>query len=95
MIKFTRGWSDADWESSVDRLVAAGLAERTGTPNALGVAHRLTADGAATYDDIEAETDALGETVWSAPGLADALTRARPYVKTIIDARVLPGTRKK
>ncbi|MFZ2242221.1 MAG: hypothetical protein WAV90_22120, partial [Gordonia amarae] len=67
----------------------------TGTPNALGVAHRLTADGAATYDDIEAETDALGETVWSAPGLADALTRARPYVKTIIDAGVLPGTRKK
>lgn len=95
MIKFTRGWSDDDWERSVDRLVAAGLAERTDTPNALGVAHRLTADGAATYDDIEAETDALGETVWSAPGLADALTRARPYVKTIIDAGVLPGTRKK
>ena len=95
MIKFTRGWSDDDWERSVDRLVAAGLAERTDTPNALGVAHRLTADGAATYDDIEAETDALGETIWSAPELIDALDRIRPYVKAILDAGVLPGTRKK
>ena len=94
-IKFTRGWSDDDWEASVDRLVAAGLAERTDAPNKLGIAHRLTAAGAATYDDIEAETDALGETVWSSTELTDAVTRMRPYVKTILDAGVLPGTRKK
>ncbi|WP_341258268.1 SCO6745 family protein [Gordonia malaquae] len=89
LTQLTRGWSDTDWEASVDRLVARGIAERTDD------GHRLTADGAALYDDIEAATDALGENVWSAPGADDLVARMRPYVKAVIDAGVLPGTKKK
>ena len=54
-----------------------------------------TADGAAVYDDIEATTDALGESVWSVPGASDLVTRTRPLVKAVLDAGVLPGTKKK
>ena len=57
--------------------------------------HRLTSDGAAIYDDIEAQTDALGEQLWSRPELSETVTALRPYVKSVIDAGVLPGTRKK
>jgi len=89
MVQLTRGWDDAAWEASVDRIVARGLAERTDD------GHRLTADGAALYDDLEATTDALGEAVWSAPGAAELVARMRPLVKTILDAGVLPGTGKK
>jgi hypothetical protein len=89
LTQLTRGWSDADWEASVDRLVARGIVERTDD------GHRLTADGAALYDDIEATTDALGENVWSAPGADDLVARMRPYVKAVIDAGVLPGTKKR
>ncbi|WP_425476160.1 SCO6745 family protein [Gordonia oleivorans] len=89
----TRGWSAQEWEESVDRLVAQGLAERTGSDTDPG--HRLTSDGAAIYDDIEAQTDALGEQLWSRPELSETVTALRPYVKSVIDAGVLPGTRKK
>ncbi|MFT4125207.1 MAG: hypothetical protein QM662_03140 [Gordonia sp. (in: high G+C Gram-positive bacteria)] len=88
MTVLTRGWSVDDWEAAVDRLAARGLVERT------DAGHRLTALGAARYDDIEATTDALGEAVWAQPGLVDTLTALRPYVKAVIDAGVLPGTRK-
>lgn len=89
MTLLTRGWTDADWEASIDRLVGRGLAERTDS------GHRLTADGAALYDDIEASTDALGESVWSTPGLAETVQQTKPLVKAVIDAGVLPGTSKK
>ncbi|GAA1482111.1 hypothetical protein GCM10009624_25510 [Gordonia sinesedis] len=85
----TRGWSEEQWDNSVDGLVERGLAERTDT------GHRLTADGAALYDDIEATTDALGERTWSNPETQRMVTELRPYVKAIIDAGVLPGTRKR
>ncbi|WP_132992851.1 SCO6745 family protein [Gordonia zhaorongruii] len=88
MVKLTRGWSDADWDASVDRLVDRGLAER------ISDGHQLTADGAAVYDDIEATTDALTEQAWSVPEVDNLLSRIRPYVKSVIDAGVLPGTRK-
>ncbi|MFT4393374.1 SCO6745 family protein [Gordonia lacunae] len=85
IVLLTRGWSEQDWQDSVDRLADAGLAERVDD------GHRLTASGAATYDDIEATTDAVGESIWS--GTDDLLTRTRPIVKAVIDAGILPGTR--
>lgn len=85
----TRGWSEEDWDRSVDRLVDRGLAERTDD------GHRLTTDGAAVYDDIEATTDALGERAWSDPDTQRVVSELRPYVKAIIDAGILPGTRKR
>ncbi|MCZ4534742.1 hypothetical protein O4159_04580 [Gordonia terrae] len=87
IVLMTRGWSEQDWQDSVDRLVDAGLAERVED------GHRLTASGAATYDDIEATTDAVGESIWA--GTDDLLTRTRPVVKAVIDAGILPGTRTK
>lgn len=87
IVLLTRGWSEQDWEDSVDRLADAGLAERVDD------GHRLTASGAATYDDIEATTDAAGESIWT--GTEDLLTRTRPVVKAVIDAGILPGTRTK
>ncbi|NDK89167.1 hypothetical protein GYA93_06160 [Gordonia desulfuricans] len=89
MTLLTRQWSEQQWEDSVDRLVDRGLAERTDT------GHRLTAEGAARYDDIEATTDALTEPLWTTTGLDDVVEQLRPYVKTLIDAGVLPGTRRK
>ncbi|GAA3963629.1 SCO6745 family protein [Gordonia caeni] len=89
MVLLTRGWSEDDWNAAVDRLVARGLAEHTED------GHRLTADGAALYDDLEATTDALTEPVWDTPEAQDLVTRMRPYTKAILDAGVLPGTRKK
>ncbi len=89
LTQLTRGWPDEEWEASVDRLAERGIVERTDD------GHRLTADGAALYDDIEATTDALGEQVWSAPGADELVARMRPYVKAVIDAGVLPGTKKK
>ncbi|MBD0860431.1 hypothetical protein IA539_04310 [Gordonia sp. zg691] len=87
VVLLTRGYSEQDWEDSVDRLVEAGLAERVDD------GHRLTAQGAAVYDDIEATTDAAGESLWA--GTDDLIDRTRPIVKAVIDAGVLPGTRHK
>lgn len=69
----------------MDRLVERGLAERTDD------GHRLTAAGAALYDDVEATTDALGEQFWARPELDDALQAIRPYVKAVIDAACCRG----
>lgn len=87
ILLLTRGWSEEEWEDSVDRLVDAGLVERVED------GHRLTPSGAATYDDIEATTDAVGESIWV--GTDDLLERTRPVVKAVIDAGILPGTRSK
>ena len=89
MVQLTRGWSDDDWDGSVARLADRGLVDRGED------GHVLTADGAAVYDDIEATTDSLGESVWSVPGASDLVTRTRPLVKAVLDAGVLPGTKKK
>lgn len=89
LVLLTRGYQDEDWEASLARLIERGLAERTDN------GHRLTAAGAAMYDDIEATTDALGEQVWSRPEMVETVTALRPYVKMIIDAGVLPGTKKR
>ncbi|TYQ11809.1 UNVERIFIED_ORG: hypothetical protein L601_001400001040 [Gordonia westfalica J30] len=87
VVLLTRGYAEQDWENSIDRLTEAGLAERVDD------GHRLTAQGAAVYDDIEATTDAAGESLWA--GNSELLERTRPIVKAVLDAGVLPGTRNK
>ncbi len=91
MTLLTRGWSEDDWNLSVDRLVERGLIERTDSP----VGHRLTPDGAELYDDMEAMTDAVSETAWTGPGADELLDAMRPLAKRVLDAGVLPGTKKK
>ncbi|MEE3851487.1 hypothetical protein VZC37_14170 [Gordonia sp. LSe1-13] len=89
LVQLTRGWSDEEWEASVDRLAARGVVERTDD------GHRLTDAGATLYGAIEDETDLLSAPAWSGGGVDDLLARTRPYVKAVIDAGILPGTRKK
>ncbi len=89
LVQITRGWSDDAWDASVQRLAARGLV----TDGDSG--HRLTDAGLEFYRAVEADTDALCAPAWSRSGADDLLDRTRPYVKAIIDAGILPGTRTK
>lgn len=89
LTQLTRGWSDEQWDASVDRLVHRGLATRTDD------AHQLTEAGLDLYRTIEAETDAISGRAWTGANVESMLEDTRPYVKAVIDAGVLPGTRKK
>ncbi|WOC13611.1 SCO6745 family protein [Gordonia sp. MP11Mi] len=87
LFQLTRGWSDDEWSEAVERLAVRGLIEPSGdTP-------RLTDAGFALYQEIEARTDAVSGTAFP-DGLADLVDRTRPFVKKIIDAGILPGTKK-
>lgn len=87
--QLTRGWSDDEWEASVDRLADRGLAQRTES------GHRLTDLGMDVYRQIEEDTDARSAIAWASADADEPLARIRPYVKSILDAGVLPGTRKR
>ncbi|MFW0793700.1 hypothetical protein AAFP30_07810 [Gordonia sp. CPCC 205515] len=89
LVQITRGWSDEQWDASVDRLADRGLAERTDS------GHQLTDAGLTLYRTIEDETDAITAPAWSGGDVEDLIARTRPYSKAVIDAGVLPGTRKK
>ena len=102
--QISRGWTDLDWETAVLALADRGLLEPQGDPSADpesaiapipgGATHRLTAAGFDVYREIEAGTDAI---TGAALGVefADLIDRTRPFVKLVIDAGVLPGTRKR
>ncbi|MGB3697527.1 MAG: hypothetical protein WBA05_08845 [Gordonia sp. (in: high G+C Gram-positive bacteria)] len=88
MFQLTRGLSDQDWAGALDRLASRGLVEIDGD------GHRLTAAGYELYQLLEDRTDEV--TGASLPaGFGDLIDRTRPFVKPILDAGVLPGTRKK
>lgn len=87
LFQLTRGWSDEDWSESVERLSSRGLLESTGDST------RLTADGLALYQEIEDRTDAVSGRCLP-DRLPDLVDRTRPFVKKVIDAGVLPGTKK-
>lgn len=88
IFQLTRGWSDDEWDASVQRLTARGLVE------AFGDTTRLTDDGYALYREIEDRTDAVSGASFPAT-LGDLVDRTRPFVKRIIDAGILPGTGQK
>jgi hypothetical protein len=85
--RITRGWSEEQWGAAVAELTARGLVE--GGPEE----HRLTADGMAVYLDIEAGTDAISAAAFG-PDTADLIDRMRPISKAVIDAGIIPGTKK-
>ncbi|GAA4393914.1 hypothetical protein GCM10023147_25080 [Tsukamurella soli] len=87
----TRGWSDGEWDASVDRLAARGLVERVDGD----AGHRLTADGLQLYREIEAGTDVVTGAAFAGPDAAALIERARPVVKAVIDAGILPGTKRR
>lgn len=88
MFLLTRGWSEDDWNASVERLSVRGLV----TVDDDG--HQLTPTGYELYRHIESRTDEITGSAFSAD-FGDVIERTRPLVKPILDAGVLPGTRKK
>lgn len=86
--RITRGYSEQEWGDAVARLTERGLVEGDAEE------HRLTADGMGVYLDIEAGTDAITAAAFG-PGTEELITRIRPLTKAVIDAGVIPGTKKK
>ncbi|WP_032388289.1 SCO6745 family protein [Rhodococcoides fascians] len=88
--QLTRQWSEAEWDSAAERLAVRGLH----TTSAEG--ETLTEAGTALDRHIEDRTDAMASAVWkTVPDAEQLITSARPYVKAVIDAGFLPGTKKR
>ncbi|QII04803.1 hypothetical protein BH93_04970 [Rhodococcoides fascians A25f] len=88
--QLTRQWSESEWDSAAARLATRGLL----TTSADG--ETLTDNGTALDQHIEERTDAMASAVWNnVPDAEQLITSARPYVKAVIDAGFLPGTKKK
>lgn len=88
--QLTREWSDEEWDAAAERLATRGLLTSSD-----GV-ETLTDDGVALDAHIETRTDAMASGVWRGVSDADELIGSvRPYVKAVIDAGILPGTKKK
>ncbi|WP_153506173.1 SCO6745 family protein [Cumulibacter manganitolerans] len=84
----SRAWSDEQWGAAADALRTRGLLEAG--------AERLTEAGAALQRKVEDETDDAAAGVWAGVDDADEIfAAARPYVKAVIDAGLLPGTKPK
>lgn len=88
--QLTRQWSDDEWDAAAERLIARGLLERHDKGEA------LTEHGVDLDTHIETRTDALASSIWhDVPDAEELLLQVRPYVKAVIDAGILPGTKKK
>ncbi|MEW1879493.1 hypothetical protein AB0O58_07345 [Rhodococcus sp. NPDC080181] len=88
--QLTRQWSETEWDSAAERLAVRGLL----TTSAEG--ETLTEAGTALDRHIEERTDAMASAVWkTVPDAEQLITSARPYVKAVIDAGFLPGTKKR
>lgn len=88
--QLTRQWSDDEWDAAAERLVSRGLITRTDKGEALSEA------GVDLDTHIETRTDVLASSIWRAvPDAEDLITSLRPYVKAVLDAGFLPGTKKK
>ncbi|SNS96863.1 SCO6745 family protein [Rhodococcoides kyotonense] len=88
--QLTRQWSDEEWDAAADRLAGRGLVTRAEKGEA------LTEAGVDLDTHIEARTDALASSIWDGVSNAEELViSVRPYVKAVIDAGILPGTKRK
>ncbi|WP_206490721.1 hypothetical protein [Rhodococcus sp. KRD162] len=88
--QLTRQWSESEWGSAAERLATRGLV----TISSEG--ETLTEDGVALDSHIEERTDVMASAVWrDVPDAEELITSVRPYVKAVIDAGFLPGTKKR
>lgn len=86
--QLTRQWSDEEWDAAARRLASRGLL----TQEEKGEA--LTDQGVELDAHIEYRTDVMASSIWN--GVDESVvTDVRPYVKAVIDAGILPGTKKK
>lgn len=89
LTQVTRSWSDEEWGAAADRLASRGLLSVDGE------VETLTAAGVELDQRIEDRTDALAGSVWAGSADPEAfIASARPYVKAVISAGILPGTRR-
>ncbi|GAA2062781.1 SCO6745 family protein [Williamsia deligens] len=90
--QLTRGWSDDDWSQARAALIARGLVADTDPAER----DALSDEGGRVYDELELVTDDAAAAAWvGVDDFDDLMGRVRPYIKSIIDAGVLPGTKKK
>jgi hypothetical protein len=90
--QLTRAWSDEDWDTATSALIARGVLRATGAdePDA------LSDEGGHLYDELEVITDDAAAAAWvDVDDFDDLMGRVRPYIKEILDAGVLPGTKRK
>ena len=88
--QLTRQWSDEEWDAAARRLASRGLLTTTDG------GETLTDQGVELDAHIEQRTDVLASSIWK--GIDDAeelIISVRPYVKAVIDAGILPGTKKR
>ncbi|MFF4586366.1 hypothetical protein [Streptomyces sp. NPDC001388] len=80
----TRKWDPAHWEAARAGLRARGWLDEDG---------RLTKEGAAAHQEIEADTDAAAAAPWTALG-ADGTARLahllEPLARTVLDSGIIP-----
>lgn len=93
----SRGWTPQEWAAGEQRLLARGLVEPADGPADPDLpAHRLTPAGAALAGRIEEQTDDAAASIWvGVPDAAELFQRVRPFVTKVIDAGIVPGTRRK
>jgi hypothetical protein len=90
LVQITRGWSDDEWTAAADSLRERGLLDQAGSDDT------MTAAGAELYNHIEDLTDDAAAAAWSDKSdTSELLTATKPFVKAVIDAGILPGTKKK
>ncbi|MGB6051028.1 MAG: hypothetical protein WBG14_09235 [Rhodococcus sp. (in: high G+C Gram-positive bacteria)] len=88
--QLTRQWSDEEWNAAAERLQTRGLLTHSEDGEA------LTDEGVALDAHIEGRTDVLASSIWRNVSDAEELiTSARPYVKAVLTAGILPGTKKR
>ncbi len=82
--QLSRAWSDEQWSAARENLSGRRILDADG---------RMTTDGAGLYEAIELATDDAAAAVWAGVDDAEGLiASARPYVKAVIDAGLLPGS---
>jgi hypothetical protein len=88
--QLTRQWSDDEWDAAAERLASRGLLTRTENGETLSDA------GVDLDTHIETRTDVLASSIWrNVPDAEGLIADVRPYVKAVIDAGILPGTKKR
>jgi hypothetical protein len=83
-LRLGRGWSEDEWASAGHDLRLLGFLDADG---------RLTRDGAAARDDVEAVTDAVAAQPWTAldlPAQQRAVDLLTPLTQAVWASGVLP-----
>ncbi|MFC3995029.1 hypothetical protein ACFOVU_03830 [Nocardiopsis sediminis] len=93
-LRKSRGWPQAAWDAGVAATAERGLVDVAGPDGALSA----TDEGARLRAEVEARTDELARPAFEAlgpDGCERLITLASPFTRTVREAGILPGTRKR